>query len=775
MGLFGGGEDPKQPVTDYFAAIHYGVCAGPVDDLREVWYGEKRVWSGSIASNQALTISKPGLFGGEKVEGGLTGRLEVLLGASGQLLPQAAVDSLVRNGAASDASPLRNPGFRGLFSVFLHGGGLNRRAGANIGSNTASIKAFWFKIRRAPKGCPFDPTIVVNDMHLANPAGIIWECLTDADWGMGTSASMLDTASFSAAAATLNSERFGLFLLWQQQESIEDFISAVLDHIEATLALDPFTGRLRLKLIRGDYDPDTLPVFGPHNATLSGFSRKAWGETINEVSVSWTNPVNEQAETVTVHDTANISLQGGSIVSETRDYSGIRTADLALRVATRDLQTASSSLASAELRVNRQAWRVLPGDVIALTWPDYGIASLPMRVGNVDYGKPGDSMITLSVVEDVFGMPEQAYVSSDGSTWVDPAIEPAPLTQQVVTSAPYYVVAQKGGEALAESASATSDYDIAFGTHPASGVFSYELMTQQADANGTLQWVNRGTYSPAARGVLSADLAQETLSVIADLDDLARGMHATTGALVWIGPNDASAELALVKSVDGSGYTLLRGALDTVPKAWPVGTPVWFLPETTLGSTGIERTAGETTTVRFRTTTALGTLDTAAAPDVSKAMTGRLHRPYRPANVAVNGVLWPDPDTSQTYPATVTWAGRNRLEETTLITRWDEAPVTPEPGVTYEVRLSAEDNAGVLTSDYLVVDVGTATSYTLDPLANIPPAGTTHIRLSVWALRAGLRSWQAVEHRLPVLSAPEALTYSVTSLSAPDNPVATPV
>src|SRR5690554_1220301 len=120
--------------------------------------------------------------------------------------------------------------------------------GADIGHNMAIIKSFWVKVRRAPKLVPFPGTIMVNGMHLANPAAIIWECLTNGEWGMGGAPSALDQDSFTSAADVLAAEGFGLAMLWSRQETIEDFVGDVLGHIDATLALDPFTGRFRLKL-----------------------------------------------------------------------------------------------------------------------------------------------------------------------------------------------------------------------------------------------------------------------------------------------------------------------------------------------------------------------------------------------------------------------------------------------------------------------------------------------------------------------------------------------
>ena len=773
----------KQRVVDYFISAHYGVCA-EADELIELHYGEKRLWSGSVTGNTTLAISKPSLFGGNKVEGGFRGYVDIMLGGDAQLAPPLLAQSLYRNGAAVTADPAQLPGFRGLCSFFVSGDGSfteegltipeilgGRQAGrdgANIGSNTAVVKQWWTRLRRAPKGAPFDTVIDVNGMKLANPAGIIWECLTDSQWGMSSPSSLLNSDSFSAAASTLAAEGFGLALLWHQQQTIEEFVGSILDHIEATLAFDPFTGQFKLTLIRGDYDIDDVPVFGPHNAVLEGFERRAWGETINEINVVWTNPATEQTETVTVHDTANVSLQGGYLISETREYPGIRTSALALRVATRDLQAASSALATANLRVNRSAWRVLPGEVIALEWPVYGFERLAMRVTNVDYGKPGDSHIQLTLVEDVFTLPEQSYVTSEGSAWINPAIAPVPLSHEHVTSMPYYLLAQAVGDSEAETTSDTTDIDLAFGTHPASGIRGFEMAEQIADAMGTPQWTPRGSVQLAGRGALAAPLVRETSSLLETLDDLVQGYTAAQGALVWIGPIDNTGELAQITQVTASGYTLRRGILDTVPTVWPAGTQVGLLPTNSLGTTGDERSLSETVTLRYLTDTSLGQLDIDDAANVSTTMTGRLHLPYRPANVRAGGFLWPDPDWYSEYPLTISWSGRNRLEETTLTMAWDEGSITPEPGTDYRVIVRAVEEDGTVNGTVSDTYVS-AEEFSL-AAGDIPAglAGSPYMEVSITSRRDDLESWQpaTIRFRGP-FRAPTGLFASYKAPTAP--------
>jgi hypothetical protein len=133
--------------------------------------------------------------------------------------------------------------------------------------------------------------------------------------------------------------------------------------------------------------------------------------------------------------------------------------------------------------------------------------------------------------------------------------------------------------------------------------------------------------------------------------------------------------------------TLLRGILDTVPRAWPALTPVWFLNADQLWHDPTERAAGETASYKIRPRTSLGTLRRADAPVIEFTVGERPHLPSRPADVKVNGIGWGTVDSTATDPVTVTVAERNRLTEDSQMLGWTDATVTPETGQTWKVEL----------------------------------------------------------------------------------------
>lgn len=603
----------------------------------------------------------------------------------------------------------------------------------------------------------------------ANPANIIYESLTNTDWGMGAADTALDIASFEAVQDTLFSEGFGLSMIWTRQSSIQDFIQEVLDHIQAVLYVDPSTGLLTLSLIRGDYDAETLPELTPDNADLSSFSRKLWGDIVNEIIVSWTNPENEQDETITVQDLASAATQGG-IVSDSRNYYGVRNAALAQSLAMRDLRSAGQPLATCEAEVDRTQWRLRPASVIKLTWPEYGVADIVMRVTSVNYGKPGDPTIKLSLIEDVYGLDIGAYEDPPSTEWEDPTSEPAPLETVEILTLPLFFALQTTVAEFIDSPEYPEVVAGVLATTANSDTYGYELWDELPLPNGTLEWRNLGFNNIIGHAELDADLDAEAASTGITFDNFMGQTTATVAGFVFIGAEgETGNEIAMIETVDsGTGAaSLTRGVLDTVPRAWPSGTPVWFVDASTLFEDSEVRASGEAVDYKLRSRTSQGLLPLASAPLETQTLTDRPWLPSRPANVLVYGEAWSSeaaPIDAITRPdpwVTVSWSNRNRLTEDSQVLGWTDATVTPEVDQTTTIEVRETDGTLITTHDAL-----TGTSF------DVPDAsfgGKSIVRVRVASARSDTDgdfvSLQYFEHWLQI----KAVSFDSTDITFDDD------
>jgi len=741
----------KIEITDYRMSIHYGICHGPVDSIEGIYVGEKEAWSGSVSTESAIAINRPDLFGGQKKEGGLVGYAHYLPGDSNQKLPAYLASKV---GLTPDTAP----GYRGLASVWFSGGasgiqgtgepilwGLYFPAtfqGFMWGTNNPYLRDIWMKVKRSPKVLSTSLRMIGDD---ANPAAIIYECLVNTAWGAGMSPSLINTSAFVSAAQQLAAEGFGMSLQWTRQSEIETFVSEVLDHIQATLFINPRDGLMTLKLIRNDYDADALPVLDPDNCTVSSFDRKAWGETVNEIVVTWTNPENEQEETVTAQNLANIVIQGATI-SDSRNYYGVRNRDLALRLAQRDLALSSSPLAAFEIEVNRSAWNFVPGGCVKLVYPEYGIDGLILRIAQIDYGKPGDAVIKISATEDLFSLPASAFEDPETSAWVNPATPPSPLDFVRLITAPGFFMSA----ALAQAEADTLDYPEVFAAMLASSniddTVDYQLIGQVTQPNGEVVGDLAGVKPLLGYAQLIEPLPAAALSTVLSFGVVTGGLGPRSAAFIFIGNQpEGGQEIALIQSIDDNGFNLKRGVLDTVPRDWPTGTPCWFLSvNTNFIDTNNIHSAGESVVYKMLPTTSKGTLSIDEAPLSGVVLTGRPYLPNRPANVAVAGASFGTIDISASNPTLVpvAWAIRNRTMEDSQVLGWTDGSMTPEPGQTTTVRVIDINGTTLATHDGL-----TGTSFSV-PIASFGDRAVADVRVT--SKRDGLESLQGHTVRVKV-------------------------
>lgn len=662
----------------YALGMHLAICHGPVDAITEIQVGERQAWSRHLTASGRITVNAPELFGGEKREGGVPGAIDAAFGEASQTPNDYLVSKL---GAPQ-------PAYRGILSLILRQ--------VALAANNPFLKPWAVRVKRCFREWYAGKAEIEG---AANPAHILYDCLTNAAWGMGYPTSSIDDASFRAAADVLASEGFGLNLIWLQQSTIEQFVKEVLDHIGGVLTTSPSTGRFVLKLVRADYTVASLPVLDPANViNLESFQRAAWGETTNELVLVYTKPDTFKETSIAVQDLANIQAQG-AVVSQTRRYPGITSDTLAARVAMRDLAAVSTPLAKVRLKVNRAAWNLVPGEVFKLEWPALGIEGLVMRIAAVDGGSLTHGAISIDAVEDVFGLPAAVYTAPQPTGWVDPVPLPSATSPRRLVEAPYWEVARAMSASELAYLDATDCFLQTSGGRPAPGALNYDLYSKTSSAS-TYAVRGQGEFCPTA--VLASPLAQEITSTALYTDELDVDLVAT-GAYAVI--DDEVVQISAINTTTQS-LTLVRGVLDTVPVAHAAGSRIWFAD----GFQGVDPTeyaAAEMVNVRLLTVTGKGTLALASAPTDSLTMNRRQDRPYPPGNVKINNVAYPAVVKGD---LSISWSHRDRLSQTVSLVPQSTGNIGPEPGVTYTPRLYGE--TGSLRRTYSGL-TGTSQPYTL--------------------------------------------------------------
>ena len=531
------------------------------------------------------------------------------------------------------------------------------------------------------------------DQHAdMNPAHIIRECLTDPDWGMGYAEADIDDDSFRAAADVLWDEKMGISLLWDRQVPIESFIQEVVKHLDAALYVSRSTGKFVLKLIRADYDEETLPEFDPSNVEkVDNPSRPAFGELTNSVSVNYWNAATGKEASLTVQDTAMIQMQG-AVINTTVQYPGFSNFTIASRVALRDLRTLSSPLLTCTIYTNQDARELNIGDAFKFSWPDFEIENVVMRVTGIAFGDGKSNKIRVTCTQDVFAFPQQGVLNQPEEGWTDIGGPPAPATNRLVLEAPYYELVQAQGQTAVDGALASTP-EIGYLTVAAA---------RPANALNASVWVNPGSgfeetmaldFCPSA--TLAADIGpMDTSWTFENGEDL---------DLVQVGTHcQIDGELVRVDSIDlgTSTITVGRGVLDTTPRPHLTGARLYFW-DVYSSADPTEYVDGETLEVKITPATNEGPLDLSEAPTDTLTLDARAARPYPPGKLQTNGAYFPE-TIFGTDLFSFTWAHRDRRQQTGAdYVGFLENSIGPEVGTTYEFDFYNEN--GVLSKQLTAI------------------------------------------------------------------------
>lgn len=741
-----GGKSKKKSTVGfkYYTNLHFAICHGEIDGIRSIWWADKVYWSGFVGksadgSTSLTYVDNSGMFGGEMSEGGAEGRFEFGAGSYQQtligVLPNGTYDMTAvqqiypLTGGGLKAVQARNAkvppmavNYRGLAVVLLHD---------NYVGNNAYLKDISFEVERYWKEWQPNLARIGDNM---NPAHIIYECLTNEDWGLGYPASDIDQTSFLRAAQTLYNEQFGLSFVWTSEQDMMSFIEQVKSTIDASFYLDRRSGLWTLQLIRaGDQSVMTLD---PTNSVLDSFSRKVMGETFNELSVKWTNPENEEYETITVQDPANIEAQG-RVIQTDKEYVGVRTAALAIRIAERDLRVASAQLATAEVTVNREGWALAPGQNVVLNWPPLGLYGITMRVIETTQAEPGTDSIRLQLGEDVFGRGGGSFAGVPGSGFEDPNQPPVLFPRTRAWEMPFaYVI--RNAEVPGDQLPTLAGYATALVAGGVTSMPQVRLSSYISTENG-LAWVLMNVGPSTPYGALASSLPAQITSTF-NLD-AATAWHvgdAQVNSFALIG--DATREeVVQVSAISSTGaLTVRRGLMDTSPQAWPAGTPLYFVGVDLFTADTSQRSFGEVVRYKPAMQTASGYLELEAVPETTLALKGRYELPYPPANVTIGGSYWPGVVQPSGSSFTVAWATRNRLlQDMPEQVSWDAPAIAPEANTTFGYQLLNE-NGTVSKSGSGI----TATS------VDIPVSGLTTglYTLVLWSERDGRRNFLDFRH-----------------------------
>lgn len=640
-GIFSSGSEVTTGYK-YFLGIQFALCRGPLDALTKIWIGDDLVFDGDKAPNGLITIDEDDLFGGDDLgNGGVEAVLRFKAG--GELQGTSSyLEEFQKQGGDT-------PAYRGTAYLAPNSDPIY------VG-NSSQIKAWSFEARRLPTGPATGGDEGIGDSDKdANPVNVIFEILTNNDWGMNINPATIDTANFAAVGAVLNTELNGIsFLLDRPMEAIA-MIKIVEEQIDGILFFNQLTSLWQINLARGDFDIDTVPEMNSTNIVeVKSFSRGSWVDTSNQVRIEFRKRGTKGKYKATyglAQDLANSRIQNGDNVSVTIRMPACKRKKLANSLAWRELRGLSIPLAKAQIVVDRTFFDVQPATVLAFTDATLGFTKLPMRVAKVNFSELADNRITLDLIQDTFDFAAGSFDEPGDTGWIEPqdVLTPFPADQQLAFEAPRKFLSVNGifdASARVWCAARKNGPEVEFkiktsfiaapstptSTFSPAGTGALFMKMGELDSS-----LSVGTATPLGNFLVTStpDSQSSIESAITDnptLDDLGTKMV----NLILVDD-----EFMLVSSAQNSGgdvqfNQVYRGVMDSVQADHLAGVDVFLLAVGGALSTSAFATGLNVDMILLPRSSTDQVIDANATVIEIRPIDGRVRRPYAPSSVSLN-------------------------------------------------------------------------------------------------------------------------------------------
>lgn len=605
-------------------------------------------------------------------------------------------------------------------------------------------------------------TLAINEVNYIdesegvdiNPIHKIREILTD-DTAMGKPETNVNDVNFMKAADRIYDEGLGVSWAIDEKSCIEA-IEELCYHIEAGIRVNRQTGLYEMVLFRDNwFAEDEVHEIMENKIKDLSLEVMNSDDIVNQLNVTYYDRTRIKSSTFSIYENGSI-LTIGHANAESVEFPYFMNMRNAEVVANWKLKQFSTPAWSGSFKTGwREARKWNRYDLIRLPWSKKWNGTILVRIMKINLGNGTDNTVTIDFEEAIpYSGEMNTSIVVDDST--EEKAEPAKPATGETFEAPYYIAVKSIGQRkIDEELAVNQDVGFTFSTYrrPQWNALHAEVTTINADKpedgwiiDGSAEFVTSGQFDQ----LVSRTATQIPVKNLQIEGPLNQGDLIVVGS--WIIGNSGQYEFMIVESFDTETniLTIKRGALDTIPFEWGIGTNFWHSnPDDGLFSL-TEHSADQNTRASALTVTPSSKLEQLGSVPVY--MRSRAIRPYPPANVKINGEYWPETFSGDLV---LTWVDRNRLQQTGgQILGWYDEGVSKESGTTYSIQIIGM-KAG--SGDQLLLDenIGSVNNYTF----STTDLDYDQYRVIIFSERDGYESLNRFDHViLTALAAPTNLT-----------------
>lgn len=260
--------------------------------------------------------------------------------------------------------------------------------------DTTKLGNLSFEVDRYP-----DPLAITTKNKIGddiNTVSAIAEIITRKWGGAGRDPATLGASFVALANATFDAGN-GCSLISRQVNSANDLNGILLDQLDATLWEDHELGTIEITQYNKNFDRTNLVrIFDKDIFKIDQMQKTGWSVIPTSLSLTYVDRAQNYGEIpIATRNLATSSKITKSIKS--LSFPAVRSGALAAQILAREGASAGSPVQQITLTTNRKTAGLNPGDIVLITYEDYGYYSLPGIVVKRRTQPVDDNSVTLLV------------------------------------------------------------------------------------------------------------------------------------------------------------------------------------------------------------------------------------------------------------------------------------------------------------------------------------------------------------------------------------------
>lgn len=304
-----------------------------------------------------------------------------------------------------------SPPYKGTCSLRFRGGGdtPSPTTGKPLGSgnyflfgNVGSLPSIAVEVTR-----DLENRIIENTSKYGfdeNPANVLWDLLTNTEYGGGISPDLIDRQRMIVDGGSLAEEGLFTSFVVDGQTDIATVVDEIAEQCDIALFESPGTMLIRT-LFRGSvFDIDAIRQinFDTDTVAVDTFTNTTWNGTITNVDVTFQNrDLDYSANIVSANDIGAFAARGERRISEALTSPGIKDRKQAARYAWEKVRAINRPIWLGQVKLPRTFYDLVPAQVVAVTWSRFSTKKA-FRIQKLNYGGPLDGRITADLVETTY-------------------------------------------------------------------------------------------------------------------------------------------------------------------------------------------------------------------------------------------------------------------------------------------------------------------------------------------------------------------------------------